>query len=215
VNPNSAKLRNKINAAKKRSKGHRRKTIQKKPISERQLKAIEMGFAFEEALGRYRHRPALSYFKLGEEGFKNRTITFLFKAALLADEAGASYKDWVEAQFYWFHKWFKRPPKVQELSGQSGKHPAPKRYTDYIKLRGRSKASFPTSDILPKEAEWTWGDKDTIDQINQGRLQDLCSAWGRSPEEIIAQFALSGIFDATWLKKNPIFQKLKQEGRLL
>ncbi len=214
MNPRSAKFRDKINAAKTRSKGHRAKTILRKPLSERQLKAIEMGFAYEEMLGKYRHRPALSYFKLGEEGFKNRTITFLFKAANLADEAGTTYAAWVESQFYWFHKWFKRPPKVQELSGQSGKHPAPRRFTDWVRLKSNGKAGFPTSDILPKELEWTWGDRDTVDRINQDRLNDLCSAWGRTPEEIMTQFALSGIFDAVWLKKNLIFQKLKREGKL-
>lgn len=201
MNPNSAKLRARIEAAKQRGSDKKAGKIKIKPIPERQVKAVEMGYAYEAALANYRHRPAMQYFKLGEDGFRNRTITFLFKAAVLADAAEASYKEWVEAQFYWFHKWFKRPPKVQELSGQSGKFPAPKRYKDYLKLQRRGKV---TSDVLPRIPV----EREELDKINQERLQQLCTAWGRSEEEIMSQFALSGIFDMAWLKRNPIFKRL-------
>jgi hypothetical protein len=204
MNPNSAKLRARIEAAKQRGQDRKAGKIKTKPIPERQVKAIEMGYAYEAVLGHYRHRPAMQYFKLGEDGFRNRTITFLFKAAVMADEAEAAYREWVESQFYWFHKWFKRPPKVQELSGQSGKFPAPKRYQDYLKLKAKGKVPLATSDKLPVE----WSDRSMLDKINQERLQQLCSAWGRSEGEIMEQFALSGIFDMDWLKRHPIFKRL-------
>lgn len=205
MNPDSTKLRARIEAAKQRSRDHRSGKIKKKPIPERQVKAVEMGYAYEAVLGEYRHCSTLHYFtNLGEDGFKNRTITFLFKAATLADTAGATYRSWVEAQFYWFHKWFHRAPKVQELSGKSGRFPAERRYRDYVKLAERGKAEPPTSVVLPKE----WASRDNIDKINEERLQQLCSAWGRTEEEIMEQFALSGIFDKTWLRRHPIFKRL-------
>jgi hypothetical protein len=205
MNPNSTKLRANIEAARQRSQNRKAGKIKKKPIPERQVKAIEMGYAYETVLGYYRHCPTLQYFKMGEDrGFRNSTITFLFKAAVMADKSKAGYRQWVEAQFYWFHKWFKRPPKVHELSGQSGKFPAPRRYKDFVKLQQHGKAQVPSSDVLPRER----ASKDSIDKINEERLQQLCSAWGRSEKEIIEQFALSGIFDMAWLKRNVIFKRL-------
>lgn len=210
MNPNSTKLRARIDAARKL--GHDRKAgkIKVDPMSERQVKAVEMGYAYEEALGRYRHRPTLQYFKLGEDGFRSRTITFLYKAAVMADKAAAEYTDWVESQFYWFHKWFRRPPRIQELSGQSGKFPAPKRYLEYAKLALAGKAKAPTSDKMPTEPIA----RDVLDKINQERLQQLCSAWGYSETEIMIHFGKSGIFDAAWLKTNTLYQQLKKEGKL-
>ena len=208
MNPNSAKLRERIEAAKQRSHGRIEGKIKSTPIPERQVKAIEMGFAYEAVLGRYKHCPTLQYFKLGKDGFRSRTITFLFKAATLADTANVSYTTWVESQFYWFHKWFRRPPKIQELSGQGGKFPASRRYQDFTKLQLQGQV---TSDKLPREPT----SKEELDKINAERLQQLCGAWGLSEIEIIAQFGQSGIFDAAWLKRNAIFQQLKREQKLL
>lgn len=204
MNPNSPKLRARIEAARKRSEGHRTGEIKCKPIPEEQIKAVEMGYVYEAALGRYRHRPTIHYFK--GEGFKPRTLTLLAKAANLAEKAKAPYLDWVEAQFYWFHKWYKRAPKLYELSGQSGKYPARWRYTEYVKINGK----MPTSDKLPLAQV----DQSMVDSINQKRLQQLCSAWKCTEVDVLIKFGLSGVFDAVWLQRNSLFRQLKQEGRL-
>jgi hypothetical protein len=169
--------------------------------------ALEIGFAYERILGEYSHQPALRYFvRLGEQGIKPITMAQLKKSAVIADKHKVDAETYVRAQFYWFHTWFKRAPKIRELCGMSGKNNAVWRLTNYLKKEGKkvySKA-MPSQQISREE----------LDKINRQRLEQLSESWNKSHEEIITLFAESGVFDQSWLKKNEIYKRLVESEEL-
>jgi hypothetical protein len=183
-----------------------------KPIPEREQKAVQMGYAYEAVFGRYHHKPALRYFtKLGERGFEKRTVSLLFKAATFADEKEVDYETYVEAQFYWFHRWFRRAPKLYELAGERGKFPARRRVDEFLRLQKQGKSGGDVSSVVIPRTEIS---DDELDKINSHRLEQLCRAWERTAAEIIQQFAPAGVFDLKWLQKNLVFLDLKKQGKI-
>lgn len=173
--------------------------------------ALEIGFAFEKALGDYVHRPALRYFtNLGTEGIKPITLGHLRNAAKIALLNKVDAETHVQSQFYWMDKWFRRAPKIRELgSATKGGHNATWRLLEFLKLHvdDRRKVS---SKVMPGKAVTP----EKLDKINQQRLKQLAESWEKSPTEILEIFAPSGVFDQSWLEKNPIYCQLRENGKL-
>ena len=166
--------------------------------------ALELGFTYERVLGEYTHRPALRFFtSIGTEGIKPRTLGALKKAAAIAVSLEVDWETYVRSQFYWFHKWFRRPPRIREMISTSttAKNNAVWRLREYLKVTKDNQVyskSIPSSKVC----------KDQLDKINNQRLDQLADAWEKSHEEIIQIFASSGIFDQHWLEQNDIYCQL-------
>ena len=172
--------------------------------------AIEAGLIYEKVLGEYAHRPALRYFKkLGVNGIPAIIIGHMKVAVSNAEELGMDIETYVRAQFYWFHVWFKRAPKISEMVSRKGKFPSTKRATEYLKVSGAKKRVI-FSQVLPS-LEIT---SKKLDQINYERLEQLSTTWEKSKEEIMAMFASTGVFDHKWLNKNAIYLELKKTGKI-
>jgi hypothetical protein len=171
-----------------------------------------LAYAYEAALGAYLHKPTLKVFKNGVSP-AHRGYEGLKRAALLADQAGVSYETYVQAQFYWFDKWFRRAPRIYELSGLKGSFPAPERLRKYMLLMNRG--SVPTK-LIVGYAQRCKVDLQELDKINAAKLTQLMNAWGLSETEVLLKFARPGIeyFDLQWLKRHPTYQKLKQQNLL-
>jgi len=162
-------------------------------------KAMAIGFAYEKILGEYLHQPTLKYFtKIGERGITPRTMALLRKAATIAEKHNIDPETYVRAQFFWFHQWFRRPPKINNLCGTEGKFPATRRVSEYLKLhKGKQVYSFELPALHEMDAE-------KLDRINRQRLKQLAETWDKPHNEILRIFAPAGVFDAEWLKKQPM-----------
>lgn len=171
-----------------------------------------MAYAYEEALAAYCHAPGLKYLK-GSSVTSVKGAYQKFKlAAEVADQCKADYTSFVQAQFYWFDKWFKRAPKVWELSGKSTKFPAPNRYLEYLKI----KSSQHVPEKVQSVSRRAQISPQKLDKINEMRLAELQRSWGIDEEEVFIRFARPGIgyFDAAWLRKHPTYRRLRQEQKL-
>jgi hypothetical protein len=178
------------------------------PIDKKAAMAVSLGFSYEKVLGEYTHRPTLKYFKrIGEEGIHPRTMGYLRKAASIAESHGVDVETFVRAQFYWFHTWFRRPPKIWEMCSVNGKFPATRRVVEYLKLKN-DKRVFSSS--LPSKKI----DSEKLDKINRERLEQLSKTWGKSHTEILMMFGPAGVFDVEWLADQPVWQKLTHKGKI-
>lgn len=157
--------------------------------------ALALGFAYERALGEYLRKPALRYFtRIGDRGIDPRTMTALRKALAISKEHDVDFETYVRAQFYWFHKWFRRAPKIFELCGANGRFSARKRLTEYLKLTGSPRVS--STELPPIETA-----PEVLDKINEKRVQQIQRIYGCSRQEILNVFGPEGVFDVGWLKR--------------
>jgi hypothetical protein len=199
------KMQQRIEAAKALAKAKKNGTVKAAPMNTEKAKAMNMGYAFEAELGYYLHKPTLQYFsKLGANGFTKSTLTMLSRAVTLAEKYNVDYQTYMKAQFYWFHKWFRRPPRLFEITGGKGKYPAERRLREYIELKPSEEVS---SMVMPT----TGIEKETLDKINEKRLEQLSEIWDKTEEEVLRLF--SEVFDPAWLKRNPVYQKLQAQKK--
>lgn len=185
--------------------------VENKGLSDDEKKIISMGYAYEEMLGRYLHRPAFKYFrKIVTKGSYTRANICFLKAVLLADRHSVEYPIYIRSQFYWFDLWFHRAPKIAELAGSSGTFPAEKRLVEYLALVKSGKIHHNISSVvLPTKTIVT---DLVLDKINQARVKQLCTAYQLTEAEALAQFAPVGLFDLAWLRRQPGYQLQWEEG---
>jgi hypothetical protein len=184
------------------------------PLSEEERKIISMGYAYEEMLGRYLHKPAIRYFSGSKKippGQYARTNIVLFKAVLLADRHNVDYSFYIRSQFYFFDLWFKRAPKIYEIAGQSGKFPAEKRLLEYLALERSGKINKSISSVVVPTKKNVLTPQ-ILDKINRERLDRLCEVYNLTEAEVLAQFAPVGLFDLAWLRRQPGFQPQREDG---
>lgn len=197
------KMRQRLEAAKSLAQAAARGEVPI-DISDTAKKVISMGYAYEEMLGRYSHKPAMHYFNKKDvtKGQYSRTNIILLKAANIADRNSVTYPVYIRSQFYWFDLWFHRAPKIYEISGQSGKFPAEKRLIEFLKLEQENKVNKSiTSVVMPRSPV----SEEVLDKINRQRLNQLCKVYHLTEEEALKQFAPVGLFDPAWLKTQPGF----------
>ena len=170
-----------------------------------------MVYVYEEALIAYQHNER--NYKSTEGLIKVKRSYNLFKQAVkVADQCGADYVSYIQAQFYWFDKWFKRAPKAWELAGKTTKFPAPNRYLEYLKIKSSSHVPEKVQSISRRASI----SPQKLDKSNEVRLAELQRSWGIDDEEAFIRFARPGIgyFDAAWLRKHPTYRRLRQEQKL-
>lgn len=181
-------------------------------VSTEDQKIEEMGYAYERVLGTYFHNPTLRYFKSLKNGAINPSVkSSLLKSAYIADEYNVSYDIYVKSQFYWFHKWFRRYPKVFELCSVSSKYPAFWRIQEFLKIENYDKINVLSVVVGTARVESL--DAKEVDKINRSTLNQVCKAYNLTEEEAILRFAPVGLFDLVWLKRQKqIYKKLREEG---
>jgi len=217
------KLQEKMALAKKRIKDNR-SGVKLTGIPENRKKALAIAYAYEEVLSKYIHKPFLRYVNKLPRGSSN---SYLVKAAEMADEFNIDYIEFIKAHFYWMHIWFNRAPYIRELCSEGKEYiyidengrkktkkpkcPARWRVTEYLKLKenGELKDNI-QSPVIPSKKI----DPKVIDKINRLRLEELMETYDLSEEETFSQFALSGYFDGSWVKKHPLFKKLNMKSKL-
>ena len=168
-------------------------TVATHKMSDEDASAMEMGYAYEAELGEYLHKPVIKYFKK----FSPQSMGLLKRAASLADSFGLDYRLFCRVHFYWFHKWFRRPPKLYELSGSKSTFSATVRIKEYLSLSASGKVGKVSSSVMPSTPIST----QELDQINQKRLAQLSKAWDLPANEVLKLFA--SVFDPAWIKKQP------------
>jgi len=123
---------------------------------------------------------------------------------------------YIEAQFYWFDKWFGREPKFWELSGGAGKMPAKKRVTVYQAIQeemdGELASIIGENSTLISTNALTQGE---ILKYNQRLLKRMMSD-GSTKEGCFLEFAQDGmgLFDSVYLRQSKTYRRLKKEGKL-
>jgi len=204
------KMQNRLAAAKLLAKAVANGEVHN-AIPEDDKKALAMGYAYEAMLGKYLHKPALRYFtQFDSRGLEPRTKASLLRAARLADKCGVDYPVFVRSQFYWFDLWFHKPPKIYELSGARGKFPAERRLIEYLQLDKLGKINKEISSVVvPQQKDFI--SEQALDKINKSRLNQLCSTYQLTEEQVFAQFASAGLFDVEWLRRQPGYQR-QEEG---
>ena len=193
-------------------------------FSDEKRRALSMAFAYEEVLGDYLHKPSLTYFTNLRKG---GSLSYLSRAAVMAEEFGITYQEFIQAHFYWTTRWFNRQPHLRELCSEgkeftitksngkketkTPKYPARWRVAEYLKLKeGGLLEEWKKSVVIPSKKI----DLEIVDRINRNRVEQLMKTWDMSEEDVFAQFALSGFFDTPWMKRQEVYKKLMKEGRL-
>jgi hypothetical protein len=175
-------------------------------------KAKEMGYAYEQMMSKYFHNPSLRYFKSLSNGLVQPCVkSFLSKAVFLAEQANVSYDVYVKAQFYWFDKWFRRHPKINELCSIGGKRSSIWRIQEFLKIEDYN--NIEVSSVSIRTVTMSYIDDKTLDKINRSRLNQVCKAYNLTEEEAFSRFAPTGLFDLEWLKRQrKVGKKLREEG---
>lgn len=184
------------------------------PKDEEYALALSMAAAYGRKLAEYKDSPYSKYLKDGKLYSDSRNYRSFVNASIIGRLVEMDPADYIESQFYWFHKWFRRPPKPYELCGMSSKHPAPERATKWKKLveqgkiteRGRAVSSSMEVHI-PAHT-----------YVKHGRrlLQDLMQVRKMTEEEVLLLFGdpSLGYFPVQYLKTNRTWKRLKSEGRV-
>jgi len=201
-----------LEAAKKLAARRARGEVVSVPESEDEQKVREVAYAYEEVLATYHHNPSLKFIK-GPTVEAGTAYQNLREVAKIADQCGADYASYIQAQFYWFDKWFKRAPRTWELVSKA-KFPALERYLEYIKIK--SSQSVPAKVQSVSISGRARIDTEQLDKINETRLIELQLNWNIDEEEAFLRFARPGVgyFDAVWLRKHPTYKRLRQEKKL-
>jgi hypothetical protein len=178
-------------------------------------KAYEMAAEYEAALKIYRKKPFLKVFKtrvLSEQAHK-----VLLRAANFAEELDVDYETYMKAQFWAMHEWFKRPPKLHQIASFKTKVPAKERVKLYLKATRQGQFNS-KREIRSLSRPAPKVSLSVRFQNSERQLRRLMKNYGESEEKILCRFASKRTsytyFDREWLRENPTYQRLLQEGRI-
>lgn len=193
-------------------------------------KAYGIALAYEELLGIYLHKPTLKYLKNGMKSTSRHFSRWL----LAADQAvllSADYHKFIKSQFWWFDQTFSRFPKVYELSGGKGLVPAAERYRLFLAAISAGKINE-NAKILSKvvatiDATTRTGTAknsqitapESVRFSNSERsLRQFMKNKNAPAEWVFLNYAkgpmASQYFDLQWLKKHPVYLRLRANGEL-
>lgn len=159
----------------------------------------ELAYVYERALQVYHHDSSKRWC-YRDPASSPSTYTLMTKMVELADTLGVTLEVYVEAQFYWFDKWFNRAPKIQELYRINTKFPTPKRIHEYLQLKIKKQVPQQVQCV----ARTFKADQVYVDEANRRRLEEVCRAWKLTEDEALDRFGAPGFgyFDPDWLKRH-------------
>lgn len=179
-------------------------------------KIYQIATIYEELLSKYAHKE-IRFLKSSpcqgpSSGIWRRAIT-------LADELGVTYRFFVQANFYWMHKWFHAAPKPMQLATPKAADRAHK----YRNLVDRGLVDpndvihgvvFPSDNKL-REPWYKNPLTSKTENHNLKILELLMAAHPGLDEEHIYQIPeFLNRFDTAWLNERPAYQKLKEQKKL-
>jgi len=203
-----------------------RATIRDKSTSEKQVlskddkareekefeQSYNMARAYETKLREYHRSPHLKFLKAFS--LKYRGYQSFLKAAKQADALDMPYAQFIEAQFYYFHKWYSKAPSPYEICGGKGKMPAKSRAIGYLReeldIRNIHERITREGKIDNKRLT-----KSEVILYNQKLLEGMMSD-GSTEEECLLEFAQPSMnfFDSAFLKQNTLYRQLRKQGKL-
>ena len=168
--------------------------------------ALKLAQAYESKLKEYTKNPHLKYLK-GVFSDQRRSYKSFLRAAKLAEELEMPPKQFIEAQFYYFHEWFTKEPAPHNLSGGKGEKNARWRAKNYRDDSGRDH-----EDRLDRVVSTGTVVKTTQkqrDSHSEKLLKDLLAS-GMTEEEVFREYAQPGMnnFSQRWLIKQPAWKRL-------
>lgn len=174
-------------------------------------RASDMALAFEVKMAEYKKNPFFKLFRKRKFSPASKTYPHYLKAADEALSLGYDFATWIEAQFYWFDKWFGQPPKPWQLSGGKGKMPARVRVEAYLRQgKGLAKTTSKVSKKKPRKLT-----RDDVLAYNAKLLQDMMRD-GSTEKACLLEFAQEGmnVFDSIFLVHNETYRRLVHAGRI-
>lgn len=177
-------------------------------LTEDYNRVLMMAQAYEMVVAEYLQNPFFRAFKntLYKGQLKKQFQTVLLKACDIADEHSVDYALYIEAQLYWFDKWFSRYPKVYEIGTRNKGRDACWRLTQYLSIKKiRGITQKPVTNKIPAERL----PKHHLNAYNQKTLEQLKKAWNFSDEQVLKEFGHAGIFTKSWLQAQPSYKHLQ------
>ena len=174
---------------------------------------LKMAQTYEVVISQYLHKPFFRAFKNTlYKGQLNKSYqTTLLRACSIAEEHNVDYTIYIESQLYWFDKWFRRHPKVFEISTYKGGRDSIWRLRQYLSLRKVNHITQSTYSIKVPQEKLS---SKILDKQNQKVFDQLKQAWQCSDEKIMMMFAKSGMFSKSWIQSQPVYQRLRKERRI-
>jgi hypothetical protein len=162
------------------------------------LGALSIAKAYEQQLKKYTHNPYLVVYKNGLSELSKQTIATLEKANQLACECGVDHFLFVEAQFYFFHKWFHKAPNLHNLATTTGKCPSVWRAREYSRLHNKGQKNLDVSSPIVMSEKVP---REDLDRIQEKRLEELVQLYQKSRLDTLRIFGQSGFFDPKWVAR--------------
>ena len=169
-------------------------------------KVLEFSDAYQERVKRYKKQPYLTFPPLST---RKKSYGQFLKAAKLAEHLEVGIATFIEAQFFWFHRWFARAPKSWELSGGGGKMPSATRVKVYIALQEEEHGAFAA--VISEETRAKKLSQKDMHAYYSRLLTDLLSD-GSTEEEALVDF--HHVFPQSFLQTRDVYLALVQEGTL-
>lgn len=175
-------------------------------------KSCGMAHAYEKKLKEYHRSPHLKFlnaFSVNYRGYQS-----FLKAAKQAEALDMPYAQFIEAQFYYFHRWFSRAPSPYEICGGKGKMPAKSRAMGYLR---EQKDSRNIHERVTREGrvEKKKLVKSEVIAYNLKLLKGMMSD-GSTEKACLLEFAQPSMnfFDPVFLKQNETYRRLRRKGKL-
>jgi hypothetical protein len=144
-----------------------------------------------------------------KRGFNHNTglLKTILNAVRICEELSVTYEMHIQAQIYWFDKWFNRAPVIPDFISEKARL----RTCRYVALQKSGVAIGAVRNVAVAAPAVS---AEVLDKVNFTRLRNLCLAWGLSVEEVLINFGPSGVFDQQWLEAQPLYQQLRKDGKL-
>lgn len=192
-------------------------------ILDRRLRAQEMAGAYDVKLREYRRSGRTRYLKNGKLDPKSRNYHNFVNASVIADDIGMNYFEYVEAQAYYFNKWFNEMPAPWHLCGVNSKFNARDRAAKWRKKFGREEVSVEKSKEVTEDktdvvaaGDGRYIPASTFISHGQRLLDQMMVTHGVSEKEVLVLFGgvTQGFFDYRFLQQNKTWKRLRKQGQV-
>jgi hypothetical protein len=179
-------------------------------LSER-IKILQVASIYDSYLAKYTHNkhkfiPA-KFLEPGQQKHK------IFQRVIQnAENLNISFDTYMKAQFFYFDKWFSRPPKVQEIASYKSKNNALERAKTFLSEQESVSVRAVVGKVIPQPKV----PQNKRFELSKRTLQSIMKNYEASEEEVLARFARGSTafsyFDKEWLYQNPTYQRLRESG---
>ena len=173
-----------------------------------------MAIAYERKLREYSGNSHVRYLKEGRLEKNSTNYQAFVRSSKLCQEVGCTQKEFVEAQFYWFHEWFRRGARPYELCAMNNNFNSIKRAKTYLEIK-RKKGLTARNEVV-RNGMTVKVPVSTYVRYGEKLMEDLIRLHKISEEEILRKFGRPdlGYFDLRYLETNPTWIQLHRDGEI-